>query len=235
MINSKKVCARLSFDPDEEALYKDTLCFSVDTPDLELKGWRTMAVAPSLFVANFKRQRRLFIESFNVEILIDFEKTNKRAQAEILTGSALSVSSLMLSKHGTNKAENVVVPLKVANLVEDLALTVTTSTLGLLPEYTSTLLPYQRSFEIFKGSKKLVSKQAIDEVLIIDRIKDLWMLLRMNIIDWISSISFFKLYFILWVLLLLLLLRWFYPVFHFIVSLSGKWYNELFIFVGLVS
>jgi hypothetical protein len=233
MINAKKICVHLSFDPGEVALYKDTLCISVDAPDLELKGWRTTAQAPAAYASTFKKQRRLFTESFNLEILIDFEKNNRQAQMDVLSVANVSVSSLILTNQGTNKAENVVVPLKTTNVAEDLVLTVTTSGPIFASEYTSTLLPYQRSFEFFKGNERLVGKQDINEVLVIDRMKELWRVASTKVVARTAAISFYKWYLVLWVLLLLLLLRWLYPIFRFVIPVSMRWHRELFIVVCL--
>ena len=229
MINCKKICVRLSFEPGEAALYRDTFCISVDTPDLELKGWRTMAQSPVVYAEGFKKSKRLFTESFNLEILIDFDKTSKQEQGAVFNKSHLSISSLVLTKDGKNKAENVIVPLKVENIVEGIVPTIFVAQLA--SEYASTLLPYQKSFEFFNRNKQIVRKQEVSEVLVIDRTKGLWRDLRINIDDLIGSISFYKWYIILWVLFLLLFLCWFYPVFRFVIPLSARWRRELFVFV----
>jgi hypothetical protein len=234
IINSKKICVRLSFDSGEAAIYKDTLCISIDTPSIDLNSWRTTAQAPVFYVPNFKKNKKLFTESFNLEILIDFEHKDKQNQMKTLHESHLSISSLLLTKAGNIKAENVVVPLKVSDFVEDLSLTVTTSTLGMISNYTFTLLPYQRSFECFNHTKHFVGKQDVNEVLIIDRTKDLWEALRQQVYILFSSFSFYKWYSILWLFLLVLLLCLFHPKLRYVVSLCSCWYRELVILVSVL-
>lgn len=234
MVSARKICARLSFDPDDAAIYKDTLCLSVDAPELELKGWRTPAQAPVLYVANFKKNKRLFTESFNLEILIDFDEKDRKKQLKVLGESYLSISSLLLTKDGKNKAENVIVPLKTSEPLEDFSLTMTTTSLGLLSHYTSTLLPYQRSFDVFAATKHFIYKNNANEILVIDRTKDLWSVMRQQFGKIVDSFSFYKWYSVLWIILLLLLLRLFYPVFRFIVPLSSLWYREVVLLICIL-
>ncbi len=234
MVSAKKICMRLNFAADEAALYRDAFCISVDTADLELKGWRTPAKASLMYAAGFKKSKRLFTESLNIEVLIDFEKKDKQQQLAILQGAHLSASCFMLTKQGKNKVENVVIPLKVSPIVEDLMVTATHSMMPLTTAYTSTLLPYQKSFEFFSCNKQYAGKQELNELLIIDRLKELFRELRVKVAVWIYSFSLYKWYALVWLIFLLLLGRWFYPSFRFIVPLSGYWHRELFIMVSLL-
>lgn len=233
MVNGKKICIRLSFDPGEAAIYKDTLCLSVDTPELELKGWRTTAQAPVIYVANFKKNSRLFTESFNLEILIDFASKEKQKQIKALQESYLSISLLMLTKSGENRAVNVMTPLKALDIAVDFSLATTSTTLPLYSEYTSTLLPYQRSFEFFNRTKRFVGKQDVNEVLVIDRTKDLGAVLRQQVFALFSLFPFYKVYGVFWVLWLLLIFCLFYPSAHFVALLSRRLYGELFALINV--
>jgi hypothetical protein len=233
MINSKKICMRVNFDQSEKALYKDALCISIDSPFIELRGWHTAAQIPAYYVSTFKKNKKLFVESFNLDLLIDFDSSDVQKQINALHMATLSISSLILTKNETTKAENVIIPLNESNIQNIFALTPTTTHLRSFFITKSTLFPCQNSFVLFNHTKHHMNKQNIDEILIINRMKEIWLLMRQHITMWFSSFSFYKWYIALWILVLLLLLRLVTPSFWFFVPLPLSLVRELCLLSGV--
>lgn len=219
---SKKICAHISFDRDEEALSRNSLCISVDSPDIELKGWRTNEQAPLVYSTSFKRVQRIFSRSFTLEILIDFDA--KQFDQASFVEKHLCISALILGKDETTRAECVVVPLVPDD--ENVGLGIGGALMNEQDE--SALHAYNKAAMGFQNRCSKFGKQNTHELHIIDQMKDAWRIIVREIHDAASSFCFYKWYLSLWGIFFVLLLRWFVTFIRFI-PISVRWHRELFI------
>jgi hypothetical protein len=106
ILAARKVCLRLLFDPDDQAVYKDTIRFSVDTTQLTLLRWMTSQQHVLQYIPSFKCNKKAYIESVHCEIFIDISKA-----CLSLDGIFLYVACIILKKDGRNVPVNTCVAL----------------------------------------------------------------------------------------------------------------------------
>lgn len=192
MVAAKRICVRINFAESDQALYKDSLCFSVDTPALELKSWRTSAQESLQYIPLLKRGKKLYLRSFNIELTIDFDMQDKVRQAMLLNKTALYISALSLTKNGENKVVNLMVPLAEV-IARDYSFTTSFNSLttSLSTTVTSSWIGRFLSKNFFVTKKLIVN----NELLVIDRMKDLWMQIRTLVVRALTSGAFYYWYF----------------------------------------
>lgn len=203
MVAAKRICVRINLAESDQALYKDSLCFSVDAPELELKSWRTSAQESLQYIPLLKRGKKLYLRSFNVELTIDFDMQDKIKQAMLLNKTALYVSALSLTKDGENKVVNLMVPLAEV-IARDYSFTTTFNSLttSLSTTMTSSWLGRFLSKNFFVPKKLIINS----ELLVIDRMKDVWLQVRTMVVGALTSGAFYCWYFGLVVLIVFLIL-----------------------------
>jgi len=106
---------RFNLTKEDLAVYRDFLRFSIDVDGVELKSWRASIQPIEQYVPIFGRAKKLYTESFNVEIGLRFDKNLSEKDFK---NSNLCVACLVLDRDGKNKVCNVVLPLQESILEE---------------------------------------------------------------------------------------------------------------------
>ena len=102
-IATKKIGLRFMLEPHEEGVYKEGLRFSVDAPHIELKRWATVQAPVSRYIPLLKRYKRLFADSFTLEIDFDFYNYNKKDLiAQYFEDTGVYIAGMVLGKNGKN-------------------------------------------------------------------------------------------------------------------------------------
>ena len=111
IIAGKKITVRFEFDHNDMAVYNDSMRFSVDSAIIELKSWRGIIPPVSEYVPLFRKNKLVYMNSFDINIMLDFTNQNKDKQRVTLQESNLYLACLILSKDGKNRSKNLVVAL----------------------------------------------------------------------------------------------------------------------------
>lgn len=179
MISSKTMCIRVDLDDDERALIKDSLCLSVDIPGIELTEWRTSIAAHVVYVPLFKKNKRLFTESFDAYISMQFDEKNNDTLAACMQGGALIISALTITTFGVNRAASVAVELGTPHgLGYDFSPTSTLLNIVNDDTFTRALEPfgvgtYQDAYHGFSKIQEGARRYDSAELVVLDRMRGL--------------------------------------------------------------
>mgnify|MGYP001559652140 CR=1 FL=1 len=100
MITNKKIWLHLAFNPEEEGIFKRSLQFSVDQPDMLLRAWHPLVQWRPLFLPSFKKIKRMITNSFAGWLAIDFAVPDEAFARHMITQTRMQVSCLVLYKNG---------------------------------------------------------------------------------------------------------------------------------------
>ncbi len=106
ILNSKKICIRISLNPQDQGIYSNSLNFSVDHPDITVTSWECTQNPTMQYITRFKRVKKLYTQPLTCEIALNFESDNKKTTLQNLIESNLYVSCIVLNKNGNSQPIN---------------------------------------------------------------------------------------------------------------------------------
>lgn|GEM_PF-4438157 len=92
---SKKICVRLLLENDEKFIYKDTIRFSIDVPDIALTYWTPSIHSTHKYIPSFRRGQKIYTESFSGELTIDFVTKDIVGQKKSLEMASIYVAAVV--------------------------------------------------------------------------------------------------------------------------------------------
>lgn len=219
ILNSKRICIRLSFDPQDQAIYSNSLNFSVDHPDITVTSWESKQNPTMQYVTKFKRVKKLYAQPLTCEITLNFESDDKKTTLQNLSESNLYISCIVLNKNGISQ------PVSLAKALDDGFSFIDTGTYNsgfsqtlnydyvktFTQNYLQTKKPdIQNSHDKNETNKKLNAPQKpLPETanIIIDNFRSIWNELVIKLKSFFMSVNYIFLYLIIFILMILLFLK----------------------------
>lgn len=205
IFNSKKICVRLSLNSQDQAIYSNSLNFSIDYPEVIIKSWECKQNPSMQYVPKFKRVKKLFTQSLTCEIILNFENlNNKKTVIEGLRESSLYASCITLNKNGTSQ------PVSLVKTLDDGFSLLDTATYGnaLNYDYIKTLT--QNCLNNSNMQNKIYGVNPPQKPLpetanvIIDNLKNIWGTLINKLSNFFTSLNYFFIYLLIFILMILL-------------------------------
>lgn len=227
IFNSKNIYIRLSLNPQDQAIYSNSLNFSIDHPEITITSWTCKQNPTMQYVTKFKRVKKLYCESLTCEITLNFESDdisdkqsdNKKTALKNLRESCLYASCIVLDKNGTSQPVSLVKTLDDGFSLLDTLTTNNTLNNPLNYEHIKTLT---QSYFSNKNpddtnssgknnlDKKLnTSQKPMPETanLIIDNLQTIWGTLVDKLKSFFTSLNYLFLYLIILILMIVLFLK----------------------------
>ncbi|MFA6990938.1 MAG: hypothetical protein WC192_02670 [Candidatus Babeliales bacterium] len=219
ILNSKKICIRLSLDPQDQAIYSNSLNFSVDHPEITVVSWECKQNPTMQYVTKFKRIKKLYTQSLSCEVALNFESDNKKAALQNLSKSNLYISCIVLNKNGMSQ------PVSLAKALDDGFSLIDTGTYSNLfsnnlnydtiKTFTKNYFDNKNPDNKNQGDKNETNKKLntpqkpIPEPanIIIDNLKSIWRTLVSKMKSFFTSLNYIFLYLIIFILMILLLFK----------------------------
>ncbi|MFH1254209.1 MAG: hypothetical protein V1646_02135 [bacterium] len=219
ILNSKKICIRLSLNPQDQAIYSNSLNFSVDNPDITVASWECKQNPTMQYVTKFKRVKKLYVQPLTCEIALNFESDNKKTTLQNLSESNLYISCIVLNKNGMSQ------PVSLAKALDDGFSIIDTGTYNnafrntlnydFIKTFTQNYLQNQKtdahnSPDKNETDKKLgVQQKPVPETanIIIDNLKSIWGTLVSKLKSFFMSLNYIFLYLIIFILMILLFFK----------------------------
>jgi len=218
ILNSKKICIRLSLNPQDQAIYSNSLNFSVDHPDITVTSWECKQNPTVQYVTRFKRAKKLYTQSLTCELMLNFESNNKTA-LQNLSESNLYISCIVLNKNGMSQ------PVSLAKALDDGFSLIDTGTYNNLfsnnlnydtiKTFTKNYFDNKNPDNKNQGDKNKLDKKfntpqkPVQETanIIIDNLKSIWVTLVSKLKSFFTSINYLFFYLIIFILMILLLFK----------------------------
>lgn len=116
IVASKKISIHFSFDKNDSVVYADSIRFSVDSADIELKSWQSSQPPATEYIPQFRKNKPVYMDSFNVNLMLDFASATHEEKYATLKESSLYLACLTLGRDGKNRSKNMAISL--ANIFE---------------------------------------------------------------------------------------------------------------------
>lgn len=185
IITEKKVTVRFEFDQDDTAVYNDSMRFSIDSATIELKSWRGTLPPLSEYVPLFRKNKLVYMNSFDVIIALDFTNQDKGRKRTTLQESNLYLACLTLSKDGKNRSKNLVVSL--AKPTVDIQVSGDQAARTILPEERKIIATVQ-------SEERKIILPSLQEDTVFDQLFDYGRELIAKLHDFFESEAFMMLY-----------------------------------------
>lgn len=103
---NQKICLHFQLDADDEGIFKNTLQFSIDHPEVSLVAWNTACLATDFCSSSLRKVRKIFSDSFTGEITLKNSVHDIQEQEHYFQNTKLYVSCFYLRKNGKVKPMN---------------------------------------------------------------------------------------------------------------------------------
>ncbi|MBM3886326.1 hypothetical protein FJ364_00190 [Candidatus Dependentiae bacterium] len=117
MANAKKIQLKVSFSPTDKLVYREMLRFSSSNPAIVLRYWKASAPATSEYVAAFHQPKKVFAESFVLELTFDVSEHEQVDVVAQLARTNIAVSFVSLESKQKHNAQTALVNLGEKNIV----------------------------------------------------------------------------------------------------------------------
>jgi len=112
MMLQRSISINISLNSTEQALYYDSLRFSLDVPDIELISWHAVQKPTLEYISSFKQNRKVYLDSATIKINFShYGQNDIVALKDLLTEARLYVACLVVNQAGSNRSITVGVPL----------------------------------------------------------------------------------------------------------------------------
>ncbi len=224
IIESKKICARLNLNADDQAIYSNSLIFSIDSPYLEIASWSCSKNPSIQYVHTFKRTKKVYTEPPSYEVLLRFNPEDEKTALKNLCNSSLYASCIVLGKNGISNATILVKSLDDGFSIIDTLTFDNKITYNSVQTFTKNFLKHNPIHPNFINP----GKPPIDsENLMVDNLKGLWNKLAYNVTNFfllLNRILSLIIIFALFIFLILLKLK-----------RNSMWVTELLRFMSIGS
>jgi hypothetical protein len=231
MVTSKNIWMLVKLSDQEQGIFKQGLCFSVDDPSICLSSWRSSLNPTLVYNQAFHRTGRMFLPGSALSIHLNDKALRADQLGACLAQSHVYVHGLVALKSGKVKPFSVKVPLGHSWWPETAQ---TTATVAMnvpqavnCPTVQATIKP---------PSLKPVA-DVLQELTVVDSLVRLWVGLTGLVHHMLALALFWHWYAIVIGIWALLALKRRYHWLRFIVPLSGSWEREVrrgLLFVGLL-
>lgn len=102
-----KAYVQFTFEPDDAALFKDTIKISIDSSTLQIIKWNMLAEPTTKYFAAFRTSKRIFTQTCTAKVTISDLKS-----MDILTNVHLTISGIKQSINGKNSPFSCIIPLR---------------------------------------------------------------------------------------------------------------------------
>jgi hypothetical protein len=203
IIESKKICARLNFDTNDQAIHSNSLNFSIDCPFSEIESWSCNKNPSIQYIHSFRRTKKVYSEPPSCELILKFDSDDKKAILKNLYISNLYASCIVLDKNGTSNAKSLVKSLDNGFSIIDTFTFSNKISYDSIQTLTSDFLKNKNLNQKFNNS----CKQKIDvENSVADNLRDIWNKLALNIAKFDSFLNSILNFIIILVFLVFLIL-----------------------------
>lgn len=215
ILNSKKICVRLSLNHQDQAIYSNSLNFSVDHAAITVASWECKQNPTMQYVTKFKRVKKLYAQSLTCEITLNFATNDEKTALKNLSESNLYISCIVLDKNGTSQ------PVSLTKALDDGFSLINTTTYNNMFSNTlnyDSIKTFTQNYLNNLDSKNQVDKNEIKintqkkpiietSNVIIDNLKNIWETLFNKLKSFFTSVNYLFFYFIIFILMILLLLK----------------------------
>jgi hypothetical protein len=212
ILNSKKICIRLSLNPQDQGIYSNSLNFSIDHPRISIASWECKQNPTMQYVARFKRAKKLYSQSLICEATLNFESDDKKTILQNLGESNLYISCIILDKNGISQ------PVSLAKALDDGFSLIGTGTYSNALNYeniktftqnylNNSKLDDKKNIVNDQDYKKFHSQHKLEPEpsnIIIDNLKVIWGTLINSCKIFFMSLNYIILYLIIFILMILL-------------------------------
>jgi hypothetical protein len=105
MVKSKKIILKVAFSPSEKLVYREMLRFSSSNQHIVLRFWKASAAAKTEYVASFHQPKRVFTESFELELTFEALDVEEVFLPLVLEQTNVAVSYVALGKQQKHNAQ----------------------------------------------------------------------------------------------------------------------------------
>ena len=117
ILKNKKL--KLYIKPNEfEAIYKNGLYFSINSPDFKIKGWNFDSEPTIKHISSFKADKKVFEQPFKIELDLEFLNKDKELLRKSLKEAFICIFCFILESNGATKAKSFFVPLPQKNWIK---------------------------------------------------------------------------------------------------------------------
>ena len=105
MVKSKKIMLKVAFSPSEKLVYREMLRFSSSNRLIVLRFWKASAAAKKEYVASFHQPKRVFTESFELELTFEALNVDEGALPRVLAQTNVAISYVALDAQQKHNAQ----------------------------------------------------------------------------------------------------------------------------------
>jgi hypothetical protein len=196
IVSTEIISLRFNLAPEDQAIYKEFLRFSIDLDNVELKNWHALTEPTEQYVPLFRQNKKLYSESFSIEINLRLWRKGSAVTAENLKKANLYVVCVALDKRGENVTYNVVLPLWTEVVVGEGEHVVAEN------RDDSKSQKVAKDYDDKTVDRNSESAPTRGEILL-DELNSIYLSLLKGLKNFLSSAFFVKFYILLWMLLLL--------------------------------
>jgi|GEM_PF-4737660 len=155
ILATSKVFVHFDFSPQDCALFKDTIKISSDNTALQVIKWNILAQATTKYFSAFRKNKRIFTQSFTAQIAVIINDPKKAIEQ-----THLHVAGILGRSNGKNYPYSLVIPLKTETATSssiDLILCTSTefsSTLRLNTHAATPIIPHDTLTQEFQLLEK---------------------------------------------------------------------------------
>lgn len=101
--SNQKVWLKFIMEPGEQGIFKNTLRFSVDHPDIGLVAWNTSSVPIDSFSSSRKKTQAMYSQDFTGCLTLEHKHSGQLARRELLADAKLYVSCFVMRSNGKTR------------------------------------------------------------------------------------------------------------------------------------
>lgn len=156
-----KAYVQFTFEPDDAALFKDTIKISIDSPAVQITKWNMLAEPTNRYFAAFRTSKRVFTQTCTAKVTISFMKP-----ADTLTNVHLTISGIKQSMSGKNSPFSYIISLK-KHQIHDAEFVLSTSS-EFFPPTTHSLAPTHTAYS------NIFHDQLTQEFQLLEKLSAIW-------------------------------------------------------------